>query len=77
MKNSTDIVIHINESLDSKQREQFSNSVNNIQGVLSNDLKEKPCHLMIVKFNPSETKALDVLNSIKSDGVSAQLVAWL
>lgn len=77
MKNSTDIVIHINETLDSKQREQFSKNVKGIQGVLSTDLKAKPRHLMIVKFNPSETKALDVLNSIKSDGVSAQLVAWL
>jgi len=77
MNNSTDIVIHINESLDNQRREEFSADVGNIQGVISADLKEKRRHLMIVSFNPLKTKAVDVLENIRKNGTAAQLVAWL
>ena len=77
MKISTDIVIHINETLDIKQRSTFSNKVQHIDGVKSASLQDARPHLMVVAYNPGETKALQVLEGVNETGVSAQIVGWL
>ena len=77
MKTSTDIVIHINENLDSNHRVSLSEKVQNITGVISASLQDARPHLMIVGYNPNKTKAYDVLSSVRNTGMHAQLVAWL
>ena len=77
MKDSTDIVIHVNEKMDSQRRERFSNNVRDLYGVVSADIKDSRPHLMIVAFNRGKTKAVEVINGIKKSGVEAQLVSWL
>ena len=77
MKDSTDIVIHVNEKMDSQRRERFSNNVRDLYGVVSADIKDIRPHLMIVAFNRGKTKAVEVINGIKKSGVEAQLVSWL
>lgn len=77
MTNGTDVVIHINETLDSKNRERLSNNVCHIDGVISAGLKDKRPHLMIVSYNPVETKSIDVLAGVRNSGMHAQLVGWL
>ncbi len=77
MSYSSNIVIHINESLDSQHRLNLSNQVQKITGVESASLQDARPHLMIVGFNRSETKACDVLNGVRKAGMHAQLVAWL
>ena len=77
MTHSTDIVIHINESLDNNGREKLTSTVCQFSGVLSVSLKERTPHLMIIGFNPLKTKSLEVLNNIKNTGMHAQLVSWL
>ncbi len=77
MKDSTDIVIHINETLDNNQRSTFSNKVKNIDGVKSASLQDARPHLMLVAYNPDETKALQILEGVNESGVSAQIVGWL
>ena len=77
MKDSTDIVIHINETLDNNQRSTFSNKVKDIDGVKSASLQDARPHLMVVAYNPARTKALHVLEGVNKTGVSAQIVGWL
>ena len=77
MKDSTDIVIHINEKLDDHYRERFSSDVSRCEGIISVNLQDHRPHLMIVAYNPVETGSFDVLSNVRSQGVHAQLVGWL
>jgi len=77
MEYPSKIVIHINEDLDSKHRIKLSDQVQEKNGVVSASLHEKRTHLMIVAYDPSETKAYDVLNGVRNSGMHAQLIAWL
>jgi len=77
MKNSTDIVIHINEKLDIQNRSDFSNTIKQITGVVSVSLQKARPHLMIVAYNDSETKAQTILSDVRKTGMQAQLVGWL
>ncbi len=77
MSNSNNIVIHIDETLDGSNREKLADNICQIAGVVSADAKGKQPHLMIVGYNPVETKPVDVIMSVRKSGVSAQLIAWL
>jgi len=77
MSNGTDVVIHINEELDSRHRQKLSNHVCDLDGVISADVKDKRPHLMIVAYNPVMTKSMSVLTGIRNSGMHAQLVGWL
>ena len=77
MRGSTDVVIHINEELDANYRDEFSSDVCQLNGVFSADLQDKRPHLMIVAYNPVETRSYDVLSGVREKGVHAQLVGWL
>lgn len=77
MSHSSNVVIHINEKLDSQHRNSLSKKIQKITGVISASLQDARPHLMIVGYNPSETKAYDVLTGVKKEGMQAQLVAWL
>lgn len=77
MKGSTGVVVHIDESLNSENREELLQKIEAIDGVLSADLKDQRPHLMIVGYNPLQTKSLEVLSGVKNSGVHAQLVGWI
>ncbi|MCF6190114.1 MAG: heavy-metal-associated domain-containing protein [Cocleimonas sp.] len=74
---NTGVVVHINEELDSDHQEQLSQKVGSLNGVYSADVQEKRPHLMIVDYDPNQTKSLDVLSGVNSSGVHAQLVGWI
>jgi hypothetical protein len=76
MKN-IEVVIHINENLNSKFRNSLSEKVSNIEGVISTGLIDQLPHLMIVGFDSEQTKSLHVLDGVRKNGVHAQLVGWL
>lgn len=77
MNHSTGIVIHINEQLDGSKQEKLSNDVCHFEGVVSADVNENRPHLMIVGYDPEETKPYAVLSRVRNIGLHAQLVAWL
>ncbi len=74
---SSNIVIHVNENMDNQRRETFSNDVLQLTGVVSAEIKDNLPHLLIVGFNHSKTKALDILSGIRESGSQAQLISWL
>jgi len=77
MKDSTDVVVHINENLDSNKRVKLAKKISALKGVVSANLADKRPHLMIVGYDPERTKPLDVLCGVKQTGVHAQLIGWL
>ncbi|MEE9327903.1 MAG: hypothetical protein V3U71_11490 [Cocleimonas sp.] len=74
---NTEVVIHINEELDSGNQRSLSDEVSHLQGVETANLANKCPHLMIVAYNSAQTKSLNVLNGVRNTGVHAQLVGWL
>ena len=74
MKDSIEVVIHINGDVKSQDLNSYSSEVNKITGVSYVSLRKARPHLMIVTYNPSKTKAFNVLEGIKRTGVNAQLV---
>lgn len=77
MKGSTGVVVHIDENLDGDNRKELSQKIGELEGVFSADVQEKHPHLMIVDYDPSQTKSLDVLSGVNNSGVHAQLVGWV
>jgi len=77
MQDSMNVLVHINEELDSDHRKQFSSDICGCAGVLSVDLKEERPHLMMVAYDSLKIRSLDVLANVQNQGVHAQLVAWL
>lgn len=75
--NQSDIVIHINEKMDSQSRSQFSKKVSKLDGVISAVLQKKCPQLMIIAYNPLKTKAVEVVNGVRKTGMHAQIVSWL
>ncbi len=74
---NTGVVVHINEELDSDHQETLSQKVGSLNGVYSADVQEKHPHLMIVDYDPNQTKSFDVLSGVNNSGVHAQLVGWV
>ena len=77
MKNATGVIVHIDENLDNENRDELLQKIKSIDGVLSADVQDQRPHLMIVDYNPKQTKSMDVLSGVQSSGVHAQLVGWI
>jgi len=77
MKDSTDVVVHINEDLDKENRKSLARKINELEGVVSAELAGKRPHLMIVGYDPEKTRSLEVLSGVKNTGLHAQLIGWL
>ncbi len=77
MSYSTNIVIHINEKMADEKHEKFIGAIRQIQGVVSANVEGRHPHLMIVGYNPQDTKPVDIVKQVRKTGVHAQLIAWL
>ena len=74
MKDSIDVVIHINDEVNNQDLKSYSSKVKKILGVSVVSLRKARPHLLIVTYNPRKTKAINVLEGVKRTGVNAQLV---
>ncbi len=72
-----EILVHINEELKKNNRDDLSKNVTGLSGVESVDIKDQRPHLMIVAYNDSKVKALELLNGVRHHGVNAQIAGWL
>ena len=77
MKVSVGVVVHINEYMDSNYIDKLLLKIGSIEGVNSAKVQEERPHLMIVDYDSSQTKSLDVLSGVNNSGVHAQLVGWV
>ncbi len=72
-----EVLVHIDEELKRNNRNDLSRNVIGLSGVESVDIKDQRPHLMIVAYNDSKVKPLELLNSVRDNGVKAQIAGWL
>ncbi|KOR29875.1 hypothetical protein TI05_14640 [Achromatium sp. WMS3] len=72
--NVSDILIHINNTLNAEQREELQESMRNIDGVIAPRFTANKDHLLLVAFNPDKTSTSALLSKVQSYGYHAQLV---
>jgi hypothetical protein len=70
----SDVLIHIDESLDAEQRGQVENRLRAVDGVISVHNPDDRPHLTIVEYRPDKTDARVLLDRVRGQGVHAELV---
>jgi hypothetical protein len=75
MKNyRSDILIHINESLDDNNIHKLEKKISFEPGVYSACVNEKARHLMLVDYDPETVRASEILAHVKQSGLHAELI---
>ena len=72
--NVSDILIHINESLNQQQRSALEEAVRQIEGVVAPRFNPGKEHLLLVAFNPDVARTATLLTKVQSFGYNAQLI---
>ncbi len=70
----SDILIHIDESLDDNHIHSLEKSLSFANGVYSACVNDKARHLMLVDYDPESVHATDILQRVKQTGLHAELV---
>jgi hypothetical protein len=72
--NISDILIHIDEVLSTRQREALEESVRQVEGVVAPRFNPGKTHLLLVAFDPDTATTAALLAKVRSHGYTAQLV---
>lgn len=72
--NISDVMIHINESLNNEQRSSLEQQMREIDGVVSPRFSPNKSHLLLIAFVPEKTSSTVLLNKARSAGYTAQLI---
>jgi hypothetical protein len=72
-----DVVVHIDDHLDENHRSHIEGVIECTAGVMKARFNSQRHHLMIVAYDPKRINAASILNSIKGQNVSAQLVGGI
>lgn len=70
----SDVMIHINESLNKDELTALENAMRKINGVVSPRFNAGKEHLMMIAFDPEKTSSAVLLQQARAAGYTAQLV---
>lgn len=73
-KQRSDILIHIDESLDDTNIHKLEKQISFEPGIYSACVNEKARHLMLVDYDPETVRASDILSQVQQNGLHAELV---
>jgi len=73
-KNTVEIVVHITEELNEDQRDNLTSALDNSTGIMNAEFCPLRYHLMLVRYDTEAFSSQDVLRSITSQNVHAQLI---
>ena len=71
---NSDIVIHIDETLDDRRIHNLEREISNDMGVLSACVHERTPHLMVVDFDADAVRPSDIVQSVRSRGLHAAMI---
>lgn len=71
---NSDIVIHIDETLDDGRIHRLEKELADEPGVLSACFHEKTPHLMVVDFDADSVRPSDIVESVRSRGLRAEML---
>ena len=74
VKNAVEVVVHISERLDDKQRNNLLVALENRNDILSAEFCQLRYHLMLVKYDREHYSSQDVLNAFGAQKINARLV---
>lgn len=74
VKHRVEIVVHIDESLDSAQRSRLAMLLENSEGIGNCVFCEKRFHLMLVNYDRKLTTSQEILGRIRKHHPSAKLI---
>ena len=74
MNNISDVIIHINESLDAEARTALEDAIRNIEGVVSPGFNAGKAHLLMITYNTEKTSTAALLAKTRAAGYTAQVV---
>lgn len=72
--NVSDVLIHVNERLDSQARQSLEEEMRQVEGVIAPRFSPGHEHLMVVAFNPAQVHTSALLQKVQSFGYGAQLI---
>ncbi len=75
--NMTDVMIHIDEDLNTQEQSQLEDQMRKQKGVVGLGYHETQPHLMIVEFNQDTTTPKELLHAVSDFGLHAELVGML
>jgi len=70
----SDVLIHIDEDLDDTRIHDLERELSTMDGVYSACVNDRARHLMLVDFDPADVKAAQLLRTVSSHGLHAELV---
>lgn len=68
----TDVVLHVDETLDAQGRHALEDEMRGIDGVISPGFSPRTPHLMIVTYNPDRIPTGMLLQEVQRRGYHAQ-----
>jgi hypothetical protein len=71
---TSDIIIHIDEPLDDDRIWDLERELGTERGILSACVHDRRRHLMLVDFDPEATRPSDILQSVRSRGLHAEMI---
>ena len=74
LQNTVEIVVHITEELNEDRRDNLTSALKNINGITDAEFCPLRYHLMLVRYDTDAFSSQDVLSSITSQDVHAQLI---
>jgi hypothetical protein len=69
-----DVTIHIDETVDESRRPKLVDKVRQQDGVVSVGYHDEKPHLMIIEYNPEKINSTTLLQTIKDEGLHAELI---
>ena len=72
-----DVVVHVDEHLDESRRTHIEDVMEREAGIMKARFNNQRHHLMIVAYDPKRINSSAILNYIKGQNVSAQLVGGI
>jgi hypothetical protein len=70
----SDVTLHIDEALDKAQRAEVERQLRALDGVVSVHNPDNRPHLAVVEYNPAKVNASQLLATVRSSGVHAELI---
>jgi copper chaperone CopZ len=74
VNNISDVMIHINESLDAEVCIVLENAVRKVEGVVSPGFNADKAHLLLVTYDTEKTTTAALLEAVRAAGYAAQAV---
>ena len=73
-KNTVEIVVHVSENLEERQRSNLIVALENKNGIVAAEFCPLRYHLMLVRYDKEQYSSQDVLSAVSGQKLQARLI---